>query len=358
MELARVLLCERKSAEWNCPCRSCEMNRLYLHPALAITGPDNFEEEILSAGNILMRHDRKAAAYMFIRAVRKVIRRFDPWVWEGKEKKEKKIEDAISQIEEQLSLVYPDQPRPEPKKLENIVAACTEKALSLAGEIGEDNIPVNSVRAVNSWVHTTGESENKIVIIENGDRMADSSRNALLKTLEEPPRGVYFILITTHKGRLIQTILSRLRHYHFPDRSAETEREVLSRIFREESGEYDTIASYFLGWRSLPVKDLHSLARDFLENLFVTPDMYGDFIPRIEALIKTKEHARLFLSQCQDILFSRFTTGIEKGVLVQELGLSEKWVELMGESLTRIESFNQKPSFAIESLFYTMRGLL
>ena len=45
--------------------------------------------------------------------------------------------------------------------------------------------------------------------------MLDASKNALLKILEEPPKNLTFILLTTNRNALLPTILSRLRPYYF-----------------------------------------------------------------------------------------------------------------------------------------------
>ncbi|MCR5304454.1 MAG: DNA polymerase III subunit gamma/tau [Lachnospiraceae bacterium] len=55
----------------------------------------------------------------------------------------------------------------------------------------------------------------KVYIIDEAHMLTDSSVNALLKTLEEPPEYALFILCTTDPGRLLQTILSRCQRYDF-----------------------------------------------------------------------------------------------------------------------------------------------
>ncbi len=49
----------------------------------------------------------------------------------------------------------------------------------------------------------------KVYILEDSQNMNDSSENALLKILEEPPAGVYFILTCTGRSAMLPTILSR-----------------------------------------------------------------------------------------------------------------------------------------------------
>ena len=55
----------------------------------------------------------------------------------------------------------------------------------------------------------------KIYIIDEAHQLTDQAFNALLKTLEEPPAHVKFILATTEPQKMPETILSRLQRYDF-----------------------------------------------------------------------------------------------------------------------------------------------
>lgn len=57
------------------------------------------------------------------------------------------------------------------------------------------------------------ESDKKIYILKNGHNMNDQAQNAILKILEEPPTYVYFIIITTSKSTMLETVLSRVQVY-------------------------------------------------------------------------------------------------------------------------------------------------
>lgn len=56
------------------------------------------------------------------------------------------------------------------------------------------------------------ESEYKIYIIKNAQTMTTESQNALLKVLEEPPRGVMIILLAEECDRILTTIKSRVQY--------------------------------------------------------------------------------------------------------------------------------------------------
>lgn len=67
----------------------------------------------------------------------------------------------------------------------------------------------------------------KVYIIDEVHMMTQSAFNALLKTLEEPPRNVIFILATTEPHKVIPTILSRCQRYNFAKVS---DRDIMERL--------------------------------------------------------------------------------------------------------------------------------
>ena len=58
-------------------------------------------------------------------------------------------------------------------------------------------------------------SKYKVYIIDEVHMLTTQAFNALIKTLEEPPGHVIFILATTESHKLPETIISRTEQYHF-----------------------------------------------------------------------------------------------------------------------------------------------
>ena len=56
----------------------------------------------------------------------------------------------------------------------------------------------------------------RAIIIDPADDMEKAAANALLKSLEEPPQGTFFLLVTHRPARLLPTIRSRCRTLRFP----------------------------------------------------------------------------------------------------------------------------------------------
>ncbi|MGH8104481.1 MAG: DNA polymerase III subunit gamma/tau, partial [bacterium] len=77
-------------------------------------------------------------------------------------------------------------------------------------------------------------SRKKVYIIDESHMLTKEACNALLKTLEEPPQYVVFILATTDPNRMPSTIVSRCQRYDFNRLSADELRPYLQRIAREE----------------------------------------------------------------------------------------------------------------------------
>lgn len=84
------------------------------------------------------------------------------------------------------------------------------------------NRGIDDVRELKEAVHTLPyESPQKVYIIDEVHMLTKEAFNALLKTLEEPPAHVVFILATTEEEKLLDTILSRCQVFrmHSPSRA-------------------------------------------------------------------------------------------------------------------------------------------
>ena len=78
------------------------------------------------------------------------------------------------------------------------------------------NNSVEDIRKINEQVRIPPRIGNyKVYIIDEVHMLSNSAFNAFLKTLEEPPKHVIFILATTEKNKIIPTVLSRCQIYDF-----------------------------------------------------------------------------------------------------------------------------------------------
>jgi DNA polymerase III subunit gamma/tau len=108
-------------------------------------------------------------------------------------------------------------PTPEPC---GTCAACVEirtgSALDVVEIDGATYRKIDDARAIiENLSYRPARDRFKIYIIDEAHQLTDQAFNALLKTLEEPPAHVKFILATTEPQKMPETILSRLQRYDF-----------------------------------------------------------------------------------------------------------------------------------------------
>lgn len=98
------------------------------------------------------------------------------------------------------------------------------------------NITVDQVREMIRRLATKPTmGERRAIVIDPADDMEKSAVNALLKALEEPPAGTYFLLVTHQPGRLLPTIRSRCRVLRF----AALDPEQLDAVIRRDVPDAD-----------------------------------------------------------------------------------------------------------------------
>lgn len=97
------------------------------------------------------------------------------------------------------------------------------------------NNGVDEIREIREKVKfLPGESKYKVYIIDEVHMLTTSAFNALLKTLEEPPKHVIFILATTEPQKVLPTILSRCQRYDFKSLTVNEIVESITKVANEE----------------------------------------------------------------------------------------------------------------------------
>ncbi len=359
LETARVLTCERGTAEWSCDCASCRMQKELSHPQTVLLGPRYADVEIAACADTLLRSRKPASLYLFLRAVRKLTRRYDPSILDADEPRIKALVEKAARIEEVLAELSPTVELPPARALAGILEKIVTAATPVAAHARGDAITVAQVRKLAGWAHLTAAGSFKVAIVENADRMQDSARNALLKLLEEPPAAVHLMLLTTRKAAIIPTILSRLRPYAFPQRPADEEKEVLSKIFRQDPPVFDSLRAFFLAWREINPEKLASLAATFLD--LVKADAVEDIVEHMAEILSERKAGRDRLSRETASSFLEELLGRMHALMrsgsppVETL---EQWAEATREAHQRLETFNMNPTTVVEALFFRMRSAL
>lgn len=98
------------------------------------------------------------------------------------------------------------------------------------------NLPVDQIREMQKRLTTRPTlGSRRAVIIDPADDMEKNAANALLKSLEEPPAGTFFLLVSHRTARLLPTIRSRCRMLRFPALPDEQ----IARLLAERAPEAD-----------------------------------------------------------------------------------------------------------------------
>lgn len=185
-----------------------------------------------------------------------------------------------------------------PEERENILSG---GSLSVIEIDAASNGRVDDIRQLTQALRFSAGSEYRVVILDEAHSMTREAFNALLKTLEEPPPGVIFVLVTTEAHKLPETVLSRLMEFEFrrvsPNdlferirkiaelESIEVQNELLTKIAERADGSVrDAIMSLDLVHRAGV-----STAAEYI-------DLVGekDVGPHLFAALMTNNHGTIF----------------------------------------------------------------
>ncbi len=126
-----------------------------------------------------------------------------------------------------------------------------EACLDIIELDGASNRGIDEIREIRESVKFPPSSvEYKVYIIDEAHMLTEQAFNALLKTLEEPPKHVIFILATTDPQKMPQTILSRTQRYDFMRISSEVIVDRLHYILKKENIDFEENAIELISQKS------------------------------------------------------------------------------------------------------------
>ena len=116
---------------------------------------------------------------------------------------------------------------------------------------GASNRGIDEIREIRESVKfPPSMSKHKVYIIDEAHMLTEQAFNALLKTLEEPPEYIIFILATTDPQKMPQTILSRTQRYDFIRIPIDVINDRLKFILDKEEIEYEENALKLISKKS------------------------------------------------------------------------------------------------------------
>ena len=113
------------------------------------------------------------------------------------------------------------------------------------------NNSVEDIRKINEQVRIPPQiGKYKVYIIDEAHMLSNSAFNAFLKTLEEPPKHIIFILATTEKNKILPTILSRCQIYDFKRISVIEIQSYLKKIASESKYKFEENALFLIAQKA------------------------------------------------------------------------------------------------------------
>lgn len=187
------------------------------------------------------------------------------------------------------------------------------------------NNGVDNIREIRDEVgYSPTEGKYKVYIIDEVHMLSTGAFNALLKTLEEPPAYVIFILATTEAHKIPTTILSRCQRYDFRRITIDTITDRLRELMEAEQVEVEEKALRYVA------KAADGSMRDALSLL-------DQCIAFFLGQKLTYEHVLEVLGAVDTEIFSRLLRAIIDGDVARTLGVLEELV-VQGRDLMQFVS--------------------
>jgi DNA polymerase-3 subunit gamma/tau len=197
------------------------------------------------------------------------------------------------------------------------------------------NRKIDDIRELRQGVKTLPfASQYKMYIIDEVHMLTNEAFNALLKTLEEPPAHVLFVLATTELHKIPDTIVSRCQLFTFKKPNESHIAELLERVCKEEKRPIEPAAA--------------------LQVAFTADRSFRDALGALDKLLGATDDKKITLDHVEQILgvpsresMYEYIAGLVDGDADQSLGVVAK----LRESGARIDFF-------VEGVLHIFRNLL
>lgn len=188
---------------------------------------------------------------------------------------------------------------------------------------GKRSISVDQIREIVDEVNKKPyEGERKVIIVYNADYITVQGQNALLKTIEEPPKGVFILLLCESLGKLLDTIKSRCQIHKLKKLGYEKMEAFIKGKYRDLNDlEFKTLIAFSSG--------IPGNAENFMENasLKFIRDKVIDILINIKkadyAIITEYTQALTSHKELWEEVFKCFILYIRDGLVYKETGKEE-----------------------------------
>ena len=172
---------------------------------------------------------------------------------------------------------------------DNCLSIAAGRSLDVIEIDAASNRGIDDIKELREAVkYAPAQGRFKVYIVDEVHQLSKDAFNALLKTLEEPPRGVVFVLATTEPHKILPTILSRCQRFDFRPIPLEAIRRRLADIAEREGIRLDERAEFAIA------KKADGSLRDALSLLDQVVAFGGDSIdlPTLRRLIGVPDEER------------------------------------------------------------------
>ncbi len=238
------------------------------------------------------------------------------------------------------------------------------------------NNGVSNIRDIRDEVnYLPGELKYKVYIVDEVHMLSISAFNALLKTLEEPPSHVVFILATTELHKLPSTIVSRCQRFDFRRISSSVIADRLEYIAKNEGISLEREAAFALasiaqgGMRdAISLFELcanaangETVTEDIVEKLVGTGDR--EAVEKAVGAIADKDYSAIFeitsniyLSSRDISVFWQALTSIYRDMLIiKATQRANEYLDLSQNKFEKLKSLADR--FSTENIIYHIRLL-
>lgn len=343
IECARALSCTREG-DGDCTCSSCAKFAALSYSDLVIVSQRDHRLRIEAALAAFLREPGGPWRNRLIQTIRIPLLGFHPVLLE---EAGTGLRNAAAHAEGTNNLLYElmAEGSLERKRAEEYARDLRRTLKDLYSSLPKSTTAsIGQVRSIDSWVHQTNISgQLRFVILEGIEQTNVAARNALLKLLEEPPRDVYFFLISEHPSRIMQTILSRSRQYLFSPLSEEARERFIASYGLTESG-CDSLQSFYLTQSGVDIEECNAVVDQLLTSLIGGRALDSRTFGSITAEIEKANSCEYILTTLEE--------AISKSVLPRRY--VAKAVDLIDETYATGLLYNQNQRLTFEALYYRL----
>ena len=355
LELVRVLNCETNGS--NCLCNNCDRIRSLNFEGLIFLSRRDFSFQLKEKLNSYKKFKHKKYLSDIVKIMKLIFLPLHDFIIDNSlnEIEKKQISAQFENINDILSKDNINSI--DMNNLEKIVEKINILYKSL-------NIPINSIRSVLNWTHIPQPDINRFVIMDHVEHFEKASQNILLKRLEEPSKNLYFILLAERKDKILKTILSRCRLYHFKKMEKNNVNFIIKSVYGIDSNS-DSLQHFLLRNDDTSSENIYPILMKLLNLVFIKEATFSE-LNLFLAAYNNKKHVKSLLYEFMNLIEKEILkrcTGedtipdlkILKNLTFINLSLLKS---LIARKYNGIERNILNPILTLEGIFYPLKAMI